>query len=275
MSTPVIELQNLRREFRMGDETVNALDGASLSVEEGEMVAIVGRSGSGKSTLMNILGCLDTPSGGRYLLNGEDITELSDDRLSEIRGRYLGFVFQNYNLLPRATALSNVELALHYRPRAKNRRGSKRDLAMEALDRVGLAHRASHRPPELSGGEQQRVGIARALVSDPRLILADEPTGNLDSRSSDLIMATIQSLNRDDGRTMVIVTHDDEVAQAANRIIVLEDGRVVEDRRIQARTVAPPASDPGSVGISEEPSSSQRPGAGAASSVITPDPQAL
>ncbi|MDP6822980.1 MAG: ABC transporter ATP-binding protein [Dehalococcoidia bacterium] len=267
MTTPVIELQDLRREFRMGDENVNALDGASLTVEEGEMVAIVGRSGSGKSTLMNILGCLDTPSGGRYLLNGEDITELSDDRLSEIRGRYLGFVFQNYNLLPRVSALGNVELALHYRPR----RGNKRALAMEALDRVGLAHRSAHRPPELSGGEQQRVGIARALVSDPRLVLADEPTGNLDSRSSDLIMATIQSLNRDDGLTIVVVTHDDEVAGVANRIISLADGRVVEDRIIEPRIVVSPIgpSGPEPVAPSATPTPDMAPG------VTAPDPQTL
>lgn len=271
MSTPVIELQELRREFRMGDEIVHALDGASMTIEEGEMVAIVGRSGSGKSTLMNILGCLDTPTGGRYLLNGEDITELSDDRLSEIRGQYLGFVFQNYNLLPRVSALGNVELALHYRSRRKN----KRALAMEALDRVGLAHRANHRPPELSGGEQQRVGIARALVSDPRLILADEPTGNLDSRSSELIMATIQSLNREDGRTMVIVTHDHEVASAANRIISLEDGRVVDDRRIEARTVVSPVGPHSAPGVATSPLSPKAVDGGAVRGVTTPDPQGL
>ena len=264
MSTPVIELQNVHRQFRMGDEIVNALDGASLIVEEGEMVAIIGRSGSGKSTLMNLLGCLDTPTSGRYLLNGEDISELSDDRLSEIRGQYLGFVFQNYNLLPRVSALGNVELALQYRPKSGNRRA----LAMEALDRVGLAHRANHRPPELSGGEQQRVGIARALVSDPRLILADEPTGNLDSRSSELILATIQSLNREDGRTLVIVTHDDHVASAASRIISLADGRVVDDRRIEPRTVvapiAPDAATYATPAITE-----------AVDGAVTPDPQGL
>ncbi len=255
----------------MGGEIVHALDGASMTVEEGEMVAIVGRSGSGKSTLMNILGCLDTPTGGRYLLNGEDITELSDDRLSEIRGQYLGFVFQNYNLLPRVSALGNVELALHYQPR----RGNKRALAMEALDRVGLAHRANHRPPELSGGEQQRVGIARALVSDPRLILADEPTGNLDSRSSEMIMATIQSLNRDDGRTLIIVTHDDEVASVASRIISLADGRVVEDRRIEPRTVVAPVAPGTSRGAADSAPAVAPVIPEAVGGMTTPDPQGL
>jgi putative ABC transport system ATP-binding protein len=221
----------------MGDTVVRALDGASLTVGAGEMVAVMGPSGSGKSTLMNILGCLDRPTSGSYLLNGEDVSSLSDDRLAEIRNRYIGFVFQSYNLLPRMTALENVGLPLLYGGNG----GDRRARALAALERVGLGHRAGHRPMELSGGEQQRVGIARALVKGPRLILADEPTGNLDSRSSEGIIATLQSLNRDDGISILMVTHEPDVAAAARRIVSMRDGRVVGDEHINQRIARPAA----------------------------------
>ncbi len=242
MSTPLIKLENATRLYRMGDTEVRALDGADLTVQEGEMTAIMGPSGSGKSSMMNILACLDRPTSGRYLLNGEDVSSLSDDRLAEIRNLYVGFVFQSYNLLPRLRAVENVELPMVYGRDTRQRRAA----ALAALDRVGLAHRANHRPAELSGGEQQRVGIARALVKKPRLILADEPTGNLDSRSSEAIIATLQSLNRDDGITIMLVTHELDVAAAAKRIVAMRDGRVVNDERITQRIVRPvvPSSQP-------------------------------
>jgi len=186
---------------------------------------VTGASGSGKSTLMNVLGCLDVPTSGTYRLNGEDVGALSDDRLAEYRSRYLGFVFQSYNLLPRLTAAANVELPLHY----GSGNGDRHESALAALDRVGLADRAGHRPTELSGGEQQRVAIARALVKGPQLILADEPTGNIDSRSTEEIIATLQRLNREDGITIVIVTHEDDVASATGRVVSMRDGRVIGD----------------------------------------------
>jgi len=225
---PVIELEHVSKLYRMGELIVRALDGVSLSVERGEMVAVTGASGSGKSTLMNVLGCLDIPTSGTYLLNGEDVGTLSDNRLAGIRSRYVGFVFQSYNLLPRLTALTNVELPLHY----ASGNGNRRKRALAALDRVGLADRAGHRPTELSGGEQQRVAIARALVKDPQLILADEPTGNIDSRSTEEIIATLQRLNREDGITVVVVTHEDDVASATGRVVSMHDGRVVSDEEI-------------------------------------------
>ncbi len=237
MATPVILIEGLTRRYTMGEHVVMALDGANLRVDQGEMLAIMGPSGSGKSTMMNVLGCLDRPSSGRYLLNDEDVGALSDDRLADIRGQYIGFVFQSHNLLPRLRAVENVELPLMY-----GGGGGRRAKALAALDRVGLAARAMHRPTELSGGEQQRVGIARALVKRPSLILADEPTGNLDTRSSEVILATLQSLNRDDGITIVMVTHETDVAAAAKRIVSMRDGRVVSDERITqrvTRTVAP------------------------------------
>jgi putative ABC transport system ATP-binding protein len=236
MSGPVIQLEDVVRAYRMGNTTVRALDGASLVIEAGEMIAIMGPSGSGKSTLMNILGCLDRPTSGRLVLNGEDVGDLSDDRLADIRNRYIGFVFQSYNLLPRLGAVENVELPLMYGGNGRDRRAR----ALAALGRVGLGNRADHRPTELSGGEQQRVGIARALVKGPRLILADEPTGNLDSRSSEAIIAALQSLNRDDGITIVLVTHEADVAAAARRIVSMRDGRVVGDERITQRVARPP-----------------------------------
>jgi len=232
-STPVIQLNNVVRQFSVGSQLVQALNGVSLRIERGEMVAITGPSGSGKSTLMNTLGCLDTPTSGSYFLEGVDVAGLSDDRLAETRSRHLGFIFQSYNLLPRETALSNVELPLKYSGgyNGKERKAAARD----ALDRVGLSHRHDHRPLQMSGGEQQRVGIARALVKDPNLILADEPTGNLDSKSSTEIIAMLQSLNEDDGKTLVIVTHDPEVAAATKRVVSFRDGLVVDDSPAEKR----------------------------------------
>ena len=222
---PVIQLESVTKTYRMGEVTVRALAGVSLTVDEGEMTAVTGHSGSGKSTLMNVLGCLDVPTSGTYLLNGEDVGTLSDDRLADLRSRYIGFVFQNYSLLPRLSAAANVELPLHY----GGDNGNRREKVLAALDRVGLADRGNHRPTELSGGEQQRVAIARALVKAPHLILADEPTGNIDSRSTEEIIATLQHLNREDGITIVVVTHEDDVASATGRIVSMRDGRVVSD----------------------------------------------
>ncbi|HAL47176.1 MAG: ABC transporter ATP-binding protein [SAR202 cluster bacterium] len=221
----MIELENVSKIYRMGEVEVGALQNVSVRIDDGEIAAIMGPSGSGKSTMMNVVGCLDVPSEGRYLLDGQDVGQLSDDRLAEIRGREIGFVFQTYNLLPRLSAQANVELPLIYGGRRD--RGKK---AMEALDRVGLADRASHRPTELSGGQQQRVGIARALVKEPRILLADEPTGNLDSRSSEEIIAILRSLNEEDGITVILVTHETEIAAHARRVVSMLDGRIVTDQ---------------------------------------------
>ena len=224
---PLIELHNVRKVYRLGVIEVVALGGVSLSIDAGEIVAIMGPSGSGKSTLMNILGCLDVPTSGTYALDGEEVGRLGDDRLAAVRNRQIGFVFQTYNLLPRLTALANIELALIY-----GAGGQTRQRAREALASVGLADRAGHRPAELSGGQQQRVGIARALVKDPVLLLADEPTGNLDSHSSIEIIAMLQRLNREQGRTVVIVTHEPDVAQHTGRIVTVADGVVTSDERV-------------------------------------------
>ncbi len=220
----MIELENVTKIYEMGNQQVAALGGVSLSIDEGEILAIMGRSGSGKSTMMNVIGCLDVPTSGRYVLDGEDVGRLSDDRLAVVRNRKIGFVFQTYNLLARSTALANVELPLLYGNGKDHRRR-----AMEALDRVGLADRARHRPAELSGGEQQRVGIARALVKQPTILLADEPTGNLDSRSSEEIMGILQALNRDEGITVIIVTHEPEIAEHTARVVSMRDGQVIDD----------------------------------------------
>ena len=219
----MIEIENVTKIYTMGSVEVPALAGVSLSIERGEMVAVMGASGSGKSTLMNILGCLDVPTSGKYILEGEDIGAAHDNRLAEIRYGKIGFVFQTYNLLPRLTALSNVELALLYGNHRNRRR-----TAQEALERVGLGDRMSHKPTELSGGQQQRVGIARALVKSPDILLADEPTGNLDSRSGEEIMQILEQLHSE-GISVIIVTHELDIAGRANRIITMRDGLIVSD----------------------------------------------
>ena len=219
----MIQITDVTKIYTMGTVQVPALAGVSLSIARGEMAAIMGASGSGKSTLMNILGCLDVPTSGRYDLDGENIGALSDNRLAEIRNGKIGFVFQTYNLLPRLTALSNVELALMYGGHANRRR-----TAREALERVGLGDRIRHKPTELSGGQQQRVGIARALVKSPDILLADEPTGNLDTRSGEEIMGVLTELHAD-GITVIIVTHEPDIAARANRVITMRDGLIVSD----------------------------------------------
>jgi len=222
----MIELENITKVYRMGKVEVLALQGVTLSINEGEMVAIIGASGSGKSTLMNIIGCLDKPTSGRYIFDGADVSRLNDNKLAEMRSKKLGFVFQEYNLLSRASAVANVELPLIYSGGRQ-----KRKQAMEALERVGLAARAKHKPTELSGGEQQRVAIARALVNNPDIILADEPTGNLDSHTTAEIISIFRQLNRD-GITVVIVTHEMDIAEQTRRIIRLYDGKVVSDEKV-------------------------------------------
>jgi len=221
----MIELENIVKTYQMGQIQVQVLRGLTCRIERGEMVAIMGPSGSGKSTLMNIMGCLDTPTSGSYFLDGAQVSQLSDSQLAEVRNRKIGFVFQTFNLLRRTSALANVELPLLY-----GNGGNRGRRALEALERVGLAQRARHRPSELSGGEQQRVAIARALINNPSIILADEPTGNLDSRSSQEIMDILEGLNRQDGITIVLVTHEPEMAARAKRIIRLRDGQIVDER---------------------------------------------
>ncbi|MFZ6019085.1 MAG: ABC transporter ATP-binding protein [Chloroflexota bacterium] len=221
----VIQANDLRKVYRMGEVEVHALRGANVKIRRGEIVSIMGPSGSGKSTLMNILGCLDRPSGGQYILDNEDVSHLNSDQLAVIRNRKVGFVFQSFNLLPRATALSNVELPLRYAGITRGRA----ERAKQALEAVGLGDRLHHRPTELSGGQQQRVAIARALINDPAIIMADEPTGNLDSKSGKEIMELLLRLNRERGTTVIIVTHDPTVAEQTGRIIRLYDGLVVED----------------------------------------------
>ncbi|MHB8192877.1 MAG: ABC transporter ATP-binding protein [Bellilinea sp.] len=221
----VIDASGLTKVYRMGEMEVHALRGANVKIRRGEVVSIMGPSGSGKSTLMNILGCLDHTTDGQYLLDGEIVSNLTSDQLAGIRNRKVGFVFQSFNLLPRASALSNVELPIRYAGVGKGRYHK----AREALDAVGLSDRVNHRPTELSGGQQQRVAIARALVNDPAIIMADEPTGNLDSKSGKEIMELLLGLNRDRGTTVIIVTHDKAIADQTQRIINLYDGLVVEE----------------------------------------------
>ena len=221
----VVDAKDLTKVFSMGDVEVHALRGLSAQIKRGEVISIMGPSGSGKSTLMNILGCLDRPTSGEYCLDGESVANLKDEQLAEIRNRKVGFVFQSFNLLPRSTALTNVELPLRYSPPNGRKR---RELAKEALVEVGLGDRIGHRPNELSGGQQQRVAIARALVNNPSIVMADEPTGNLDSKSGDEIMELLMKLNQEKGTTLIIVTHDPEIAEQTQRVIHIRDG-VVSD----------------------------------------------
>ena len=226
MSEPIIETLDLCKSFELGDVVVRALKGVTVNVPEGQFVAIIGKSGSGKSTFMNILGCLDRPSSGTYRLDGRDISDRSADERAELRSEQIGFVFQAFNLIPRTSALENVELPLVY---SGVTRAEQRRRGLEALERVGLAGRADHHPSQLSGGEQQRVAIARALVNRPRLLLADEPTGNLDTNTSIEIMRIISELNRNEGITVVLVTHEPEIAAHADRVLTFRDGEIVAD----------------------------------------------
>ena len=222
---PLIRVDDLRKIYNPGENEVRALDGVSLTIERGEFVAIVGHSGSGKSTLMNMLGCLDTPTSGHYYLEGLDVSTLSDNQLSDIRNKKIGFIFQGFNLIANLDAIGNVELPLIYRKVGKQKR---RRIAVQALKKVGLGARLDHRPNELSGGQQQRVAVARAIAAQPPIILADEPTGNLDSRSTVEIMDILKELHRS-GRTVIVITHDDDIARQVNRVIRIMDGRVESD----------------------------------------------
>ncbi len=228
MSELVVEAKDLRKIYKMGDVEVHALRGLDIQIRQGEVLAIMGPSGSGKSTLMNMLGCLDRPTSGDYYLDGESVADMNDDQLADIRNRKVGFVFQSFNLLPRATAISNVELPLRYASVSGRERRAR---AIEALESVGLGDRVTHRPSELSGGQQQRVAIARALINDPAIVMADEPTGNLDTTSGEEIMQLLLDLNKQKGTTLIIVTHDPEIAELTNRVVMIRDGVVVEDNQ--------------------------------------------
>jgi putative ABC transport system ATP-binding protein len=237
----VIEIRDLTRVYQVGGSEVRALDGVSFDVEPGEFLAVMGPSGSGKSTFMNILGCLDRPSAGRYVLEGVDVSSLGRDQRAEIRNDKIGFVFQSFNLLARTSALENVELPLLYSKKALKLTDAERDAKARAcLARVGLAERWGHTSAQLSGGQQQRVAIARSLVNDPAILLADEPTGNLDSRTSEEVIAIFQGLN-DEGKTVVLITHEPDIAQFAQRIVTFRDGKVISDQRVQNRRRAAPA----------------------------------
>jgi len=221
----LVEIRDVCKIYNPGENEVRALDNVSVTIDEGEFVAIIGQSGSGKSTLMNILGCLDVPTEGSYFLHGQDVSGLSDDELSDIRNREIGFIFQGFNLIPNLTALENVELPLIYRGLSKAKR---RGLSEIALEKVGLEHRMEHKPAEMSGGQQQRVAIARAIAQAPPIILADEPTGNLDSRSTQEILGILKELHRE-GRTVILITHDNEIAAQAARVIKIRDGKIASD----------------------------------------------
>lgn len=225
----LISVRDMYKIYNPGENEVRALDGVSLDIEEGEFVAIVGHSGSGKSTLMNMLGCLDVPTEGTYILNGRDVSSLTDNELSEVRNLDIGFIFQGFNLIPNLNALENVELPLIYRNVEKSKR---RELAKAALEKVGLGNRMKHKPAEMSGGQQQRVAIARAIAATPPLILADEPTGNLDSKSTKDIMEILNSLN-EQGNTIVLITHDDGIAENAKRVVRIMDGKIESDTKKQ------------------------------------------
>ncbi len=221
----LIEIKDMYKIYNPGENEVRAIDGVNLTIENGEFVAIIGQSGSGKSTLMNMLGLLDVPTSGKYLLNGKDVEGLTDDELSEIRNKEIGFIFQGFNLITSLTAVENVELPLVYRGMKKEERNK---LAIEALDRVGLSHRLEHLPKQMSGGQQQRVAIARAVAAKPPIILADEPTGNLDSHSGVEVMKILHELH-EEGRTVILITHDNDIASEAQRVIRIQDGQIVSD----------------------------------------------
>ncbi|MGN0167883.1 MAG: ABC transporter ATP-binding protein [Acetatifactor sp.] len=221
----LVEIEDICKIYNPGENEVRALDHVSVSIDEGEFVAIIGQSGSGKSTLMNMLGCLDVPTSGLYRLHGQNVSELSDDELSDIRNREIGFIFQGFNLIPNLTALENVELPLIYRGVGRSERNR---LSRIALEKVGLGHRMNHKPAEMSGGQQQRVAIARAIAQAPPVILADEPTGNLDSHSTQEIMGILRELY-EDGRTVILITHDNEIAAQAKRVIKIKDGHIESD----------------------------------------------
>lgn len=220
---PLIEFRELNKYYQMGDTTVRAVDGISMQIMQGEFVAIVGQSGSGKSTCMNIIGCLDTPTSGQYILGGDDVSDLDDDALADIRNKMIGFIFQQYNLLPKLSALGNVELPLIYSGLTKSER---RDKAMQVLNKVGLGDKLYNLPSQLSGGQQQRVSIARALATSPSVILADEPTGALDSKTGKEVIELLKKLHKE-GNTVVLITHDNDIASQAERIIRLEDGKII------------------------------------------------
>ena len=235
---PVIAVRNLVKTYVLGEVEVRALRGVSLDIEPGEFVAVTGSSGSGKSTLMHILGCLDRPTSGEYALDGQDVSQMSRDQLAEVRNKKIGFVFQGFNLLSRTTALDNVELPLLYGAGGKLRTAERRKRALAALIAVGLADRAGHHPNQLSGGQQQRVAIARALITDPSILLADEPTGNLDSRTSIEVMGIFQRLNRERGITVLVITHEADIAEYATRILSFRDGQIVTDHPVARRRLA-------------------------------------
>jgi len=234
MAKKIILIKDLTRHYQMGQTLVRALDGVTFDVEENEYIAIMGPSGSGKSTLMNMIGCLDTPSSGEYILNGHKVSDLEDSELAQIRNREIGFVFQTFNLLPRTDCLSNVELPLIYSGMKSSKRKEK---AIETLTKVGLADRMDHKPNELSGGQRQRVAIARALVNDPSILLADEPTGNLDSKTGIEIMLLFEELYRQ-GNTILLVTHENEIAEHARRVIRLKDGKIEVDEKVDKPALA-------------------------------------